>query len=463
MIASILPIFGAAIVLWSTLRWYWFRICDGTDELLTALALVTALLLVALAILRRLADLSSQEPSQNWFLPALLTIIYAILLPLAPNLVLGILMISIIWSVAKSSGALLQEKMPAIFAMLLLALPLTSSFTFYCQWPLQVFIAQAAACILALYGLPLQVRGASIWFGGQPISIDAACSGLHFIWFSFYLGVLIAYLRGANWHRMIGTAVVSLGAALIANLARVLILCVLFIAGLTGLANNWIIHQAIGALAFLLISFLIVFSFGVKVKIPVSSVKSATPQIELSWLQPLFDKWRFSQLSYSIICLISALYAAAVTHGSCAYPKVRETWPAQLEGRQLRPLVLSQQEKLFQERFPGSIAKFSDGRGEVIFRKIYIPTRQLHPIADCLRGVGFRIEQESLIVDKSGDCWNRVAARLREKNLNVEERITDSTGGSWPTISRWYWAAILGQTKGPWLAITRVRTVASAI
>jgi hypothetical protein len=38
--------------------------------------------------------------------------------------------------------------------------------------------------------------------------------------------------------------------------------------------------------------------------------------------------------------------------------------------------------------------------------------------------------------------------------LYVREVIADSHGNRWTDVSAWYWAAVRGETQGPWWAIT---------
>jgi exosortase/archaeosortase family protein len=457
MIASILPILGTALVLWSSLRWYWFRICDGSDECLSALALLTAMALVAFSKAPYTEGSTGNRQKPNWAFPGLLTIVYTLSLPFASKPVLGILMVLILGAAAKCSGALAKEKLAATLAMLSLALPLTSAFNFYCQWTLQVCFAHAATAIFSLYGYFLEVQGASLLFGGQPIVIDPACSGLHFIWFSLYLGILIAYFRKASATRTICTLAISICAALVGNLARIVVLSFLFMIGLSDFAGNSIIHQAVGASAFFLIACLIFLSFEIKLKSKFFYWNPHNVLGKFSWVQPVLNKLQISQSAYFIVCLVSVLMNATTAQEPIGVGKAQECWPDQLEGRHLAPRPLSKQETAFVQNFPGSIAKFSDGQGEVIFRKVYIPTRQLHPISECLRATGFKIGQESLVEDKSGARWNRVVATMDRRTLNVDEKITDTSGHSWPTIQAWYWAAILGQSKGPWFSITKIR------
>ncbi len=335
LIPSMLPIFCVAIVLWTSLRWYWFRICDGTDETLSGLALVTGVLFVARSRFEYAQSPIAKKECSNWFLPALLTVIYTISLPLVPKAVLGILMVLIVGSVAKSAGALAKEKMVTTLAMLLLALPLTSSFNFYCRWPLQVFIAHGAGFTLGLYGFSLDVKGASILFEGKPIVIDAACSGLHFLWFSLYLGILIAYFRHASALRMVSTLVVSLSAALIANLVRVVILTFCFLIGLSGLANNSIFHQAVGVVAFLLIGCLIFLSFEIKFKPVFSQLQSAITSIDPASIGLPQNNLQISKFSFCIVCLVSAFITATLGHDSFAARTVQECCARPIRGAQI--------------------------------------------------------------------------------------------------------------------------------
>jgi hypothetical protein len=40
------------------------------------------------------------------------------------------------------------------------------------------------------------------------------------------------------------------------------------------------------------------------------------------------------------------------------------------------------------------------------------------------------------------------------ERLRIRERIIDAGGATWTDISSWYWAALLGRSRGPWWAVT---------
>ncbi len=125
-------------------------------------------------------------------------------------------------------------------------------------------------------------------------------------------------------------------------------------------------------------------------------------------------------------------------------------WPTQFEGRPLQPQPLSARETAYLE---GAIrvGRFSDGAREIILRWIPAPTRKLHPAHECLRATGWRIRPQPLQV-RDGLAWSAFVAEGRGPRMAVRERIWDDAGGSWPDASGWFWAAVRGQTRGPWWA-----------
>jgi hypothetical protein len=117
---------------------------------------------------------------------------------------------------------------------------------------------------------------------------------------------------------------------------------------------------------------------------------------------------------------------------------------------------LSQREEVFADNFPGKIGKFTDGSRVILMRWVTQPTRKLHPAADCFKAVGYRIRPQAIKKDLDGNVWGSFHGTRANEDLTVQERIHDSAGGSWTDVSSWYWAAVLGRTKGPWWAVTLI-------
>jgi hypothetical protein len=153
-------------------------------------------------------------------------------------------------------------------------------------------------------------------------------------------------------------------------------------------------------------------------------------------------------------CLLAAVMplfsGPAVPTPTAGFPG----WPTRYEGKALQSLPLSSLEQRFAEDFPGRIGRFSDGRREIVIRWVSQETRKLHPAADCFRGSGYRITPQPIGVDAAGDRWGRFLATRGEQQIEVRERIHDDAGKEWTDVSAWYWAALRGQSAGPWWVTT---------
>lgn len=129
-------------------------------------------------------------------------------------------------------------------------------------------------------------------------------------------------------------------------------------------------------------------------------------------------------------------------------------WPSVYEGQPIREIPLSESERAFSRNFPGRIAKFTDGRRDLILRWVTRPTRQLHSSEDCLRGLGYQTSPGPAVRDAAGARWSCFVARRGSHRVTVRERITSEAGAEWLDVSSWFWSASLGKSKGPWLAVT---------
>jgi hypothetical protein len=139
-----------------------------------------------------------------------------------------------------------------------------------------------------------------------------------------------------------------------------------------------------------------------------------------------------------------------------AEPRERVTypeWPTHFRDRPLTQLPLGALEERFAKRFPGAIARFTDGERVLVIRHVTRPTRQLHPAEDCFRGLGYRLERPQPMVDAAGDQWRCFIAERDGQRVRVCERI-HGADAAWTDTSAWFWAAQYG--GGPWWAITLV-------
>jgi hypothetical protein len=165
--------------------------------------------------------------------------------------------------------------------------------------------------------------------------------------------------------------------------------------------------------------------------------------------------WPALLLALLVVAAVLPLLPAAPPAPRHAAPAAE--WPAEWEGRVLRPLASSAVEQRFAQRFPGAIGRFTDGERVLVLRRVDAPTRMLHPAADCFRGIGRRIEAIRLEQDAEGRLWRRFDAVAADgERLHVAERIVGSDGTAFVDASAWFWSALAGRSAGPWLAVTVV-------
>jgi hypothetical protein len=127
-----------AASLWPVWRWYVSRMSDGSDEPWGLAALAAAL---AFAWIGR----------DGFRFAAVLTLIYALALPVAPALVRAEVAVTALGAtLAAVTGA--RDRFPAIAALLVLSLPLVSSAQFYLGYPLRVLTAAGSAALLNAIG-----------------------------------------------------------------------------------------------------------------------------------------------------------------------------------------------------------------------------------------------------------------------------------------------------------------------
>lgn len=164
------------------------------------------------------------------------------------------------------------------------------------------------------------------------------------------------------------------------------------------------------------------------------------------------------------IHLLACIVAACVPFFVSGHSSVHEDddfpgLPRAFQQVPLKPAPLSERESRFQAAFPGRIGKFSAGRRTVLIRWVTKETRMLHPASDCYRGIGYHITHLPPCKDSMGLLWGAFEATRGPERVIVKERITDESGKYWTDVSAWYWAALLGQTDGPWWAYTVVEPI----
>ena len=128
-------------------------------------------------------------------------------------------------------------------------------------------------------------------------------------------------------------------------------------------------------------------------------------------------------------------------------------WPKTFEGRPLVETPLAESEALFDARFPGKIGRFRAESDIVILRWTEKATHRVHPLSVCLRASGWSIEPLPIVRRGDGD-WSAFKARKGNETLAVREQVRASDGTVFADVEGWFWQALAGRTRGPWLALS---------
>ena len=141
---------------------------------------------------------------------------------------------------------------------------------------------------------------------------------------------------------------------------------------------------------------------------------------------------------------------------TAADPAAVPAWPHEFDGKPLTAMRIDDAERKLIGRFPGALARFSDGERELLMRWVTRPTRQLHPAEDCYRGWGFEVSASEVRAGHDGSRWRCFTATRSggpDQSREVCEQVRDVEGGFFTDVSSWYWASTLGRSRGPWLSI----------
>ncbi len=206
---SIVAMLGAT---WSVWRWFARRICDGSDEPWGLLALATV---AVLAWQRRAVE--GWEKRFPWAVLCLAA--YGATFLLVPPLIrAGI--------AATALGTLLFHRRGSagLWGLLALSLPIVATLQFYAGYPLRVLAAGVSATALRLCGFAVTREGTLLHWAGETVMVDAPCSGIHMLWFGFYLAFLLAAFYRLSARRTLWCAAATLALVVGANVIRATVL-----------------------------------------------------------------------------------------------------------------------------------------------------------------------------------------------------------------------------------------------
>jgi hypothetical protein len=480
--AALLALAAQAVVLWPHAHFVIARWLDGSDE---PLGLLAALCLGVWLMTRRQRLLNA--PHWPWVAAAVtFSLLANASLLVLPSLAAGVLAAAAFTCMVCAWLPPGTARAP-LAGLAVLSLPLVASLQFYVGYPLRVITAEASAWLLSAAGIDAVREGVAMTVRGQLVVVDAPCSGVQMAW--------MAYFTACAWAAFASTGDASNSArgrtharspqllrrlpwvgvmVLTANAVRNSVLVALE-SRPSGLSTT--AHEAIGLVALLAVCCAVVALMQGDGAMAPSTLESAPADARS--LRRGGAPWQPNRHLRVLGCaailaagLLPMVTPNAWAHTTDTHALAQRTWtewPTMLDGRPLRPLAPSAMEGRFVKHFPGSIARFDDGKRTWVLRHVTRPTRMLHPAADCFKAVGYRIRDTHLSREGRDTLWRCFVAHKGDEALRVCERIeshrlaqgtADGVGtglaSSFVDTSAWFWAASMGRTQGPWLALTRV-------
>jgi len=420
---------GLGLACWPVFRWWFARMTDGSDDPLGVVALAVAVLF----LWRRRQEMAI-SPYGLWM--ALGLILTQSVLPLPP-MVRGVCLIA-----ALIAALALPKRQAGIVVLLFLSLPVVASLQYFAGYPLRLLAAGISQNLLGLLGLDVERTGTLLRWRSHTVGVDAACSGVKLLWATAFTVAALAARERLTWRRTVLLLAAGLGLVILLNGLRSTIL--FFPEARLVVWPEWT-HEGIGVGLFVMVA--------ASLAAVASRCSGARPSVPVIPARPLPG---LSLPLWSAGVLLAA--GLAFAHRPPAVPvssQVRVEWPTWFEGEKLSPVPLSEAEARFATGFPGQMNVFVSASGRtIIFRRILRASRELHSSADCLRAAGYALHAMPNYQDDQGRAWGRHEVIGSGPLRQVRELITDAAGLTFTDPSSWFWPALLGQSGGPWSAIT---------
>ncbi len=457
------------LAFWPVLGWFITRSLDQSDEPWGLLSLATVIGLLIFQANKQNAVQNYDRGTRDYIAGMLIIIFYIVTYRLTPRLLQSVLLVFALWFFCVERLAMSSRA--GIFGLMLLSLPVIPSLNFYAGYPIRYLVSMGTAFWLRGFGVPVIQEGAILSVNKHLIAIDAPCSGIHMLWVEAYAVMVLVSVFSLDFRRSL---LLGLAAAVLVPLGNVLRAATLIIYDMiqwrlqTPMMAQYepLVHVAAGIVYFCLVTVAVALLACKLTSSSKSEVRSEAREVnflstskgdkhfvsDISFTPRIH---RFAHLSVISLCIVSAaLPFFARPSGGGIKNEPQPVWPAKINGVTVTPVESWKEEQTFAADFPGRMKRFTDGTNAYFVRCVYRDTRQLHPSSDCYRGLGYSIEPRPLMVGNDGYRWSCFEAAKAAQKYLVMERIFDSTGRSWTDVSEWYWAACLGQSNGPWLAIT---------
>lgn len=453
---------GCVLVLglahWQFLHWFGRRVRWGGSEGYEWVA-VASLAAVLCVRLRGLGEdgAGTGRAARGWRVAALSAWAFALTYPLLGDLGRGLVAATGLAATA-SARILGRGSLAPAVVLAWIGLPVVPMLQLHLGYPLRAAVGRCIVTINDVVGaVPgLRAEGAALVADGRWMLIDEPCSGVRLLWAALFSGSLVALMARLSALRGAALMLLAVGLAVVLQGVRTAGLVVVeWRAGGTSVVSD--LHDVSGLAAAALLFgaiCLVAHRAGGGRAVPAGAGRPSVVG------RPGVVSATLGLLAAAVVPIVIAERGGSgpstlmVPSSGVTFPG----WPAEFEGDALAPAPLREEDHRFIERFRGELARFTRAGDEVILAWTAEPTAEMHSTAICLRGAGYRVRPEGAHQDATGALWARFTAERAATRISGRERIRDAAGHSWSDLSAWWWAALLGRTRGPWwkeLIITR--------
>lgn len=441
IIALLLPAVQFA-AFWPAWQWVAQRTLDIPENRVGAVALACAASLAGHTALR------GKVAIPRLGLPSAFMAVYALALPLAPPHISAALAVA---SIGCLLGSMLGPKIRAgLVGLLALALPIMPSMQTHIGYPMRLAGTVIVSKWLGFLGFAVEPEGTCLRWGNRLVLVDEPCSGVKMLWAGLVLTCVLAGFRGLNGRRTVAALAGATMLVFAANVFREV--CLFFPEAFASEAADGPGHYFIGIVMFAMATLAIgwwVLWLSNRSKKPTAA---PTPDTAMESCRPHRARVSIFLTACAISAAVPLLPCAVVEHGTIAtqFPG----WPTEFDGGKLTPMPLTSMERRYYIGMPGRVARFTDGRRQIVLRWLAERDTKFHLSQRCYRAFGYSVSPLPAVLDDHGGRWGAFEARRTGERIRVRERIWDDAGAQWSDEAAFRWDMFWRRPPGPWWSAT---------
>ncbi len=327
---------------------------------------------------------------------------------------------------------------------------------------LQELAADGACLLLSMLYRDLVCNGVRLILEGVDILVDLPCSGARTLLLGLFgFSVAAAFCRPKAGQAITGL-VVTLLAAIAANMMRISVLAIGIaepsrFGGANVMEQPW--HDAIGLVALSVVGVAIVFwsrAIRCLANNPiVTDAAFADRSIRTSSRRSMPG----ILIGILAIGLAFAITSLPRTPLDVAQATAPPALPLALDGQQRRDILLSDRERTFFTRFGGWAAKAEYGPFGLMLVHTTSPLRHLHAPDECLRGLGYDVQYLGSVFEPVATAIYRATAPDGQR-YRIEVSFVSDQGLVVTNVSTAVWLWLQGSASS-WTAVQRIAPAAS--